>query len=201
MLAINTGNAVLSGSDDEARLTFNETVRRPLCADEMSTGTPPARRITSPAITGASGCDAGAASTEARPSDISAAPIGCSESPTVNGPAAAVSSAAGIVNSPEPSAGASTQASHTTTSYRTPGRFSRSTVSAGFVRSDCSRKKFPAVSSSTRIGSARGAPSIARAVGAAAGVGVGTRVRQLMAGRASAAMTTSMNAICNASSR
>ena len=199
--AINTGKTVVSGSGDDERLTFSDAVRPLLSADETSTGTPPARTMTSPAITVESGRDAGAARTESGPSDNSAAPIGCSESVIVTGSAGAGgSSAAGMVNQPAPSGRPSAQPSQTTTSYRTPGRLSRSTVSAGFVSSDCSRKKLPPVSSRTWIGSARLVVSRGRVAGAATSDGAG-RARQPMAGRASAAMTESMNAICNARRR
>ena len=74
--AISTGNAVLSGSGDEERLTFSTTVRPPRSTVETSTGTPPARRTTSPPITVSLDRAAGEASTGPAPSAASAAPIG-----------------------------------------------------------------------------------------------------------------------------
>ena len=74
--AISTGNAVLSGSGDEERSTFSTTVRPPRFTVETSSGTPPARRTTSPPITVSLERAAGEASTGPPPIAARAAPIG-----------------------------------------------------------------------------------------------------------------------------
>src|SRR5258705_2000917 len=152
--AISTGNAVLNGNAAGRRSAFNVTIRRPASSRAMTKGTSPARSTTSASPAGEA-FDAGA--TGAPPSMPSA--IACAARLTISGAGSTPAPGGGTITMPGEPACAVEQPSQTVTS-KSPGEAEAGdaivTFRSGFDDSAFSRKKFPDVTSRTRVARAGG---------------------------------------------